>query len=56
MKELQLVYEAILGTKIRRTTFQRKILLADILIRHEKRFSGKAHKAPYVYSFKKIKS
>jgi ADP-ribose pyrophosphatase YjhB (NUDIX family) len=52
MKELQHVYEAILGEKLRRTTFQRKMLGLDILERHEKRFSGKAHKAPYLYSFK----
>lgn len=55
MKELQHVYEAILGMKLRRTSFQRKMLAADVLKRHEKRFSGKAHKAPYLYSFKKIR-
>lgn len=52
MKELQLVYEAVLGENLRRTTFQRKILGLDILKRHEKLFSGGAHKAPYLYSFK----
>lgn len=52
MNELQNVYEAILGTKLRRTTFQRKMLAADVLTRHEKHFSGKAHMAPYLYSFK----
>lgn len=52
MKELQLVYEAVLGEKLRRTTFQRKILGLDILKRHEKLFTGGAHKAPYLYSFK----
>lgn len=52
MNELQRVYEAILGTKLRRTTFQRKILAMDLLTRHEKRYSGKAHKAPYLYSFR----
>ena len=51
MKELQDVYEAILGDKLRRTTFQRKMLAAGVLKRHEKKFSGKAHKAPYLYSF-----
>jgi 8-oxo-dGTP diphosphatase len=51
MKELQLVYEAILGEKLRRTTFQRKMLSLGILERHEKRYSGKAHRAPYVYRF-----
>lgn len=52
MKELQTVYEAILGENLRRTTFQRKLLASDLLIRHEKLFSGKAHKAPYLYSFR----
>ena len=53
MNELQKVYEAILGIKLRRTTFQRKMLAANVLKRHEKQFLGKAHKAPYLYSFKK---
>jgi 8-oxo-dGTP diphosphatase len=52
MNELQKVYEVILGEKLRRTTFQRKMLAADVLKRHEKQFSGKAHKAPYLYSFR----
>ncbi|PKA99837.1 ADP-ribose pyrophosphatase YjhB (NUDIX family) [Flavobacteriaceae bacterium MAR_2009_75] len=52
MKDLQEVYEAVLGDKIRRTTFQRKMLSKDILVRHEKLFTGAAHKAPYLYSFK----
>ncbi|GAB2483903.1 MAG: NUDIX hydrolase [Cytophagales bacterium] len=52
MNELQSVYEAILGQKIRRTSFQRKMLSLDILDRHEKLFTGKSHKAPYLYSFK----
>ncbi len=54
--ELQKVYEAILGEKIRRTTFQRKMLGMGILKRHEKQYSGKAHKAPYLYSFDKKKA
>jgi len=52
MNELQGVYEAILGEKLRRTSFQRKMLSMDILERHEKLFTGKSHKAPYLYSFK----
>ena len=51
MKELQSVYEAILGEKLHRGTFQRKILGLNILKRHEKQFSGAAHKAPFLYSF-----
>jgi hypothetical protein len=54
MKELQKVYEAILGEKLRRSTFQRKILSMEILTRHEKKYTGKAHKAPYLYSFKTL--
>tara|TARA_R110002020_G_scaffold117986_1_gene269695 strand:+ start:98305 stop:99024 length:720 start_codon:yes stop_codon:yes gene_type:complete len=52
MRALQQVYEAILGEKLTRTNFQRKILSADMVVRHEKQFLGGAHKAPYLYSFK----
>jgi ADP-ribose pyrophosphatase YjhB (NUDIX family) len=52
MKQLQMVFEAVLDQKLRRTSFQRKMLSLDILERHEKLFQGKAHKAPYLYSFK----
>lgn len=51
MRELQQVYEAVLGEKLRRTSFQRKMLALGILKRHEKQYSGKSHKAPYLYSF-----
>jgi hypothetical protein len=51
MKELQQVYEAILGEKLHRGTFQRKVLSMGILKRHEKHFSGAANKAPFLYSF-----
>ncbi|HPG06519.1 MAG TPA: NUDIX domain-containing protein [Saprospiraceae bacterium] len=54
MQELQNVYEAILDTKLHRSAFQRKLLASDQLVRHEKRFTGKAHKAPYLYSFKPL--
>jgi 8-oxo-dGTP diphosphatase len=53
MKALQHVYEAILDEKLRRTSFQRKMLSLGILKRHGKHYSGNAHKAPYLYSFKK---
>ena len=55
MKDLQQVYEAILGVRLRRTTFQRKMLSSDFLIRHEKKYSGRAHKAPFLYSFRSSK-
>lgn len=51
MKDLQQAYEAILGTKLLRTTFQRRMLSLNILERHEKQYSGGAHKAPYLYSY-----
>lgn len=51
IKELQRVHEAILGEKLNRASFQRRMLSSGTLVRHEKRYSGGAHKAPYVYSF-----
>ncbi|MEL6122654.1 MAG: NUDIX domain-containing protein [Bacteroidota bacterium] len=51
MKDFQQMYEAILDTSLDRSNFQRKILKQNILIRHEKRMSGGAHRAPYLYSF-----
>jgi 8-oxo-dGTP diphosphatase len=53
MNELQVVYEKIMGESMRRTTFQRTMLAAGMLERHEKRYSGRAHKAPYLYSFRR---
>jgi hypothetical protein len=51
IKELQQVHEAILGKFLNRTAFQRRMLNEGILQRHEKRYSGGSHKAPYLYSF-----
>jgi 8-oxo-dGTP diphosphatase len=51
MKDLQQVYEAILGEPLQRTNFQRKMLGSGLLVRYAKKYSGKAHKAPYLYSF-----
>ncbi|GAB4492927.1 MAG: NUDIX domain-containing protein [Saprospiraceae bacterium] len=51
MQELQRLYETILGRKFQRANFQRKILGLGILERVEKKFSGSAHKAPYLYRF-----
>ena len=51
MKQLQQVYEAILDESIHRTNFQRRMLASGLLIRNEKQFLGKAHKAPYLYQF-----
>lgn len=51
MQELQSLYETILGKKMVRANFQRKMLNLGILERVEKKFSGRAHKAPYLYRF-----
>ncbi len=51
MKELQCVYEAILGDELRRSSFQRKMLASGLLRRHQKLNHGKPHKSPYLYSF-----
>jgi 8-oxo-dGTP diphosphatase len=51
MNELQNVYETFLDKKLSRTNFQRKMLSLEILERVEKKFSGGAHKAPYLYRF-----
>lgn len=56
MNQLQKVYEAILSEKLHRGSFQRKILGLGILERHEKQFSGAAHKAPFLYSFRKTQA
>ena len=55
ISELQRLYECILNQKMDRGNFQRKILKLDILIRHEKLKTGRAHKAPYLYQFDKDK-
>jgi hypothetical protein len=52
MKELQYLYETILGAPLKRNNFQEKILNMGILERLEKQYTGGAHKAPYLYRFK----
>lgn len=56
MKELQCVYEIVLGEKFRRNNFQRKVLAMNSLERLEKLYDGSANKAPYLYKFCKQKS
>ena len=51
MKQLQGVYEAILGEQLHRSSFQRKMLASGLLERREKQRTGGAHKAPYLYRF-----
>ncbi len=52
MGELQKLYETILGKKLLRPAFQRKMLSLGILERLAKKYSGGAHKAPYLYCLK----
>lgn len=51
LPELQKLYEAILGKKLDRRNFQRKIFSYGILRSLDEKRTGVAHKAPYLYSF-----
>ncbi len=51
MPELQKLYETILGKKLDRRNFQRKMLAINILIKLDEVKSGVAHKAPVFYKF-----
>lgn len=52
---LQTIYEAILGRKLDRANFNRKVLGYGVLEKREKLYSGAAHKAPYLYAYNKEK-
>ncbi|GAB3712886.1 NUDIX domain-containing protein [Spirosoma flavus] len=49
MKDIQEVYEAIYDKPFARNNFQKKILDMNVLERLEKKFTGAANKAPYLY-------
>ncbi|HVV55649.1 MAG TPA: NUDIX domain-containing protein [Mucilaginibacter sp.] len=51
MNDLQSLYETILDKKLLRPAFQRKMLSLGILERVAKKWTGGAHKAPYLYRF-----
>ncbi|AUD00396.1 NUDIX hydrolase [Spirosoma pollinicola] len=51
MADLQQLYETILSRPLNRSSFQRTMLNSGMLTRIEKKFSGGAHKAPYLYRF-----
>ncbi|QJW89455.1 NUDIX hydrolase [Spirosoma taeanense] len=51
MKEVQELYEAIYEKPFARNNFQKKILDLNVLERLEKKFTGAANKAPYLYRF-----
>lgn len=49
MKEVQQLYEAIFDKPLARNNFQKKMLDLQVLERLEKKFTGAANKAPYLY-------
>lgn len=51
MAELQSLFETVLDQKLLRTSFQRKMLSLGILEKVDKKWTGGAHKAPYLYRF-----
>lgn len=53
MPELQALYETILGQKLNRGNFYRKIMRYNILIKLDEPRKGGAHKAPNLYRFDK---
>jgi 8-oxo-dGTP diphosphatase len=52
MKEVQELYEAILDKPLRRNNFHKKILELSVLERLDKKYTGAANKAPYLYRVK----
>lgn len=52
MKELQQLYETVYDRPFPRNNFQKKILDLNVLERLEKKYTGAANKAPYLYRFK----
>lgn len=52
MKEVQELYEAVFDKPFARNNFQKKMLDLNVLERLEKKFTGAANKAPYLYRFK----
>ncbi len=51
MPELLKLYEILLGKKLERSNFQRRIKSFDILVKLNKSRPGGAHRAPHLYSF-----
>jgi len=53
MKEVQELYESIFDKPFARNNFQKKILDLNVLERLEKKFTGAANKAPFLYRIKR---
>ena len=54
MPELQSLYEIILGKKLNRGNFYRKILNYNILVKLDETRKGGAHKSPDLYTFDEV--
>ncbi len=52
MKEIQELYEAVYAKPFAMNNFQKKMLDSGVLERLEKKFTGAANKAPYLYRFR----
>lgn len=53
MREVLELYEAVYDKQFAMNNFQKKILELNVLERLEKKFTGAANKAPYLYRFKR---
>jgi 8-oxo-dGTP diphosphatase len=53
MREVQELYEAIHDRPFARNNFQKKILDLNVLERLEKKYTGAANKAPFLYRFRR---
>lgn len=53
MREVQELYEAVFDKPFARNNFQKKILDLNVLERLEKKYTGAANKAPYLYRWKR---
>ncbi|QHW00430.1 NUDIX hydrolase [Spirosoma endbachense] len=53
MQEVQDLYEAIFNKRFAQNNFPKKILRLNVLERLEKKYTGAANKAPYLYRFNK---
>ncbi len=54
MREVQELYEAIVDKPFARNNFQKMILDLNVLERLEKKFTGAANKAPYLYRWNRV--
>ena len=56
MQEIQELYEAIFDKRFAQNNFPKRILRLNVLDRLEKKYTGAANKAPYLYRFDKARA